>query len=158
MESIDKLREYFKKMEPRYTAEQPEYLMMYVCADIVFPMLDLIEHEYERELADHYILLPIDADGEPIHVGDVMETENGIREVDALQKSSRKWSIGLVPVGGGAFSWRDAETLLHHHVQTVEDVLTEFVATLMERGELSNGGAQTIAEYAAKLRLAGDGE
>ena len=37
---------------------------------------------------------------------------------------------------------------------TVEDVLTEFAAKLIERGELTNGAAQTIAEYAKRLTLA----
>lgn len=37
---------------------------------------------------------------------------------------------------------------------TVEDLLTEFTARLIERGELTNGAEQTIAEYATKLRLA----
>ncbi len=45
-----------------------------------------------------------------------------------------------------------------HHLHrrptpTVEDVLTEFAAKLIERGELTNGGAQTIAEYAKRLQL-----
>lgn len=44
----------------------------------------------------------------------------------------------------------------HYHAPTVEDVLTEFAAKLIERGELTNGGAQTIAEYAAKLMLKED--
>ena len=105
-----------------------------------------------------YMPYPLDAEGEPIHIGDVMESENGIREVDVLQKSSRKWSVGLVPVGGGVFSWHDAETL-HHHAPTVEDVLREFADRVCNSGhQWGLDAAETIAEYAAKLRLAGDGE
>ena len=40
---------------------------------------------------------------------------------------------------------------------TVEDVLTEMVAKAIERGELTNGAAQTIAEYAKRLTLAKEG-
>ena len=98
-----------------------------------------------------WVRLPLDADGVPIHVGDVMETDNGIREVDALQRSSRKWSVGLVPVGGGAFSWHDAETLRHHRAPTVEDVLREFADGLGV--PVANS---YLAATAAKLRLAED--
>lgn len=114
--------------------------------------------EYGSMVAREYVKLPVDADGECIHIGDVMETDNGIREVDVLQKSSRKWSVGLVPVGGGAFSWHDAETLRHHRVPTVEDVLTKMLEQAVGYSDAHTTVAlNTIAEYAAKLRLAGEG-
>lgn len=128
---------------------------------------DRIDAEHQKairelnNLADASVLLPVDADGVPIRVGDVMESKNGIREVDALQKSSRKWSVGLVPVGGGAFSWHDAETLLHHHAPTVEDLLFSYGQSCIRVSNEAETDAakQTMLtklreEYAAKLRLA----
>jgi predicted Ser/Thr protein kinase len=64
----------------------------------------------------------------------------------------------LFYIDGENAEWTAARNKRHHHEPTVEDVLREFAAKLIERGELTNGGAQTIAEYAAKLRLAGDAE
>lgn len=134
-------------------------------------MNDALYHANDKNMAElGWVRLPKDADGMPIRVGDVMETDNGIREVDVLQKSSRKWSVGLVPVGGGVFSWHDAETLHHHHAPTVEDVLLEcchkYHSLLIDdMNDAINGverdyiaPSEVIAEYAAKLRLAGDAE
>lgn len=143
---------------------------------VINAIADRIDAEYQKairelnNLADASVLLPVDADGGYIHIGDVMETDNGIREVDVLQKSSRKWSVGLVPVGGGAFSWHDAETLRHHHAPTVEDVLRECIANvcrsntqLHEQGcppltmeDIDEELDEYINEYASKLRLAGE--
>ena len=50
--------------------------------------------------------------------------------------------------------WLKKNECLFKPKPTVEDVLTEMVAKVIERGELTNGAAQTIAEYAGKLRLA----
>ena len=57
MESIEKLRERIK--HHLIGCEQD----WYVLAD-----------EIEREVAEKYMLLPVDADGVPIHVGDVLHT------------------------------------------------------------------------------------
>lgn len=62
-------------------------------------------------------------------------------------------ALGVFVREGNDYIWYNAE-FLHHHVPTVEDVLTEMFAKAIERGELTNGAAQTIAEYAAKLKLA----
>ena len=120
------------------------------------------------ESEDGWVRLPVDADGVPIHVGDVMETEdNRIFNVDVIQVSSRKWSIGLVTTLDSTFSWHDADRLRHHRTQTVEDVLREFAEKMNENmgmytgevidaDEWRDADRQTIAEFAAKLRMAGD--
>lgn len=112
----------------------------------------------EGDMADFgWIRLPKDADGEPIHVGDMMERGKARGSVVALMLSKypKKW--------GGRLHWgvqlegEQAPTALdlafhHHHEPTVEDVLREFVDALdIDRCDDFNA---TIAEYAAKLRLA----
>ena len=105
-----------------------------------------------------WIRLPKDADGEYINIGDVMESKGSNLlfgessfEVRSMRCDECGWEV-YDRLGG-----RYVPSLLrHHHAPTVEDVLTEFAAKLIERGELTNGGAQTIAEYAAKLRLRED--
>ena len=159
MESIKRLREYVNGIA-NVSSMTKANMSIYI--DSIDKEVDEMWHALtidakpmtdENMAADGWVRLPVDADGEYIHVGDVMETDNGIREVDVLQKSSRKWSIGLVPVGGGAFSWRDAETLCHHHAPTVEDVLREFFSRYVTTKPKEEDDA-IIAEYAAKLRLA----
>ena len=96
--------------------------------------------------------LPKSADGEYIHVGDVMEwCDSG----ETLTVEGIGSDV-LFYIDGENAEWTAARNKRHHHEPTVEDVLREFAAKLIERGELTNGGAQTIAEYAAKLRLAGE--
>ena len=126
---------------------------------------DRIDAEHQKairelnNLADASVLLPVDADGERIHIGDVMEWVSpyedykpAIRTVDGVgEQAFFAWTKE-----DGRYAQYEARAYRHHHAPTVEDVLTEFAAKLIERGELTNGGAQTIAEYAAKLRLAGD--
>ena len=124
------------------------------------------EHAYAPE--SHYMMLPKDADGVPIHVGDVME---GVDKYDSLKKVMGKVitvsfeSDGTTEVAIQAWnsdgkSWHrayldpNASVYHHYHATTVDDVLTEFAAKLIERGGLTNGAAQTIADFAAKLCLA----
>ena len=111
----------------------------------------------DGELAENgFIRLPVDADGEIIHVGDVMEAEdNCIRKVDAMQVSSRKWSIGLVTTFDSAFSWHDADSTRHYHAPTVEDVLQKLLEQAVGYSDAHTTVAlDAIAEFAAKLRLA----
>jgi len=110
-----------------------------------------IEH-LEDELAHC-----MDADNVPVSIGDRMEW---VRYKDDDPTIVRTVS----GIGNGVFfAWSDeqgryaqyeAHAYRHHRAPTVEGVLTEMVAKVIERGELTNGAAQTIAEYAGKLRLA----
>lgn len=105
---------------------------------------------------DKTITLPLDADGVPIRIGDVMDFTKNVRGLTVLGigiVDASESSLGVFVREGNDYVWYNAE-FLHHHTPTVEDVLTEMVAKLIERAELTNGGAQTIAEYAAKLKLA----
>jgi hypothetical protein len=132
--------------------------------DDIHAIADRIDEEHQkaiRELnnfADASVLLPVDADGVPIHVGDEMEYGRAHGRVIALMLSNypKKW--------GGALHWgiqlegEQAPTALdgffhHYHKPTVEDVLREMLDAW---GELPSNATNEaiIAEYAAKLRLA----
>jgi hypothetical protein len=64
--------------------------------------------------------------------------------------------LELITDGISDGTWVRARKMRHHREPTVEDVLREFVDALdIDRCEDFNA---TIAEYAAKLRLAGDAE
>ena len=128
---------------------------------------DRIDAEHERvraesiidmtdeSMAEHgWVRLPKDADGEYIHIGNELD----VGFVARIVITDDEWPPYL-------YAYKETPHILtqhfcnevsHYHAPTVEDVLTEFAAKLIERGELTNGGAQTIAEYAAKLQLRED--
>jgi len=149
---------------------------------------DRIDAEHERELREtgedivrdvkrEWVRLPLDADGVPIRIGDVME---GADKYDSLKKVVGKViavsfeSDGVVDVAIQAWnsdgiSWHRAyldqyaSVYRHHHEPTVEDVLREFAERYLDYEGVPSAGRRGIGEalmdeYAAKLRLAGDAE
>lgn len=108
----------------------------------------------ENMLAEGWIRLPKDADGEYVHIGDLMAYADNTkaREVVALVPPA----VFLTEDGP-----RYADMCRHYHAQTVEDVLFEFAQfwsdeELTDIEHLQPDAAQTIVEFAAKLRLAGE--
>lgn len=110
-----------------------------------------------------YTPLPVDADGVPIHVGDVMDGYSKTIEVVELRIGRSGWV--LISRDGNGYA--DCAAFTHHHAPTVEDVLREFAQEMNENLGMYTGEAidadewheadeRTIAEYAAKLRLAGE--
>lgn len=98
-----------------------------------------------------YVALPEDADWVPINVGDVLDGYGKTIEVVELRYGRSGWVI--VSRDGNAYA--DCAAFTHHHAPTVEDVLEEFVARWMETHHDDIPALK--AEYAAKLRLAGEG-
>ena len=97
-----------------------------------------------------YVALPLDAEGVPWHLGDVTENGNTVR---GLGFDQRGWHFV------NTVNDIDPSIHRHHHEQTVEDVLREFADRVCNSGhQWGLDAADTIAEYAAKLRLAGDAE
>lgn len=99
-----------------------------------------------------YTPLPVDADGEPIHVGDVMEERSGHTfEVASLMVfgGSDNWLVLSDPRNFSSF--REPHDIRHHHAPTVEDVLREFAYGLGVPVADSY-----VAAAAAKLTLRGD--
>lgn len=104
----------------------------------------------------HCIERPKDADGEDIHIGDVMRwlDEDAPNKVDCMHLCGDGWWVFAHGVGV-----RPKE-LRHHRAPTVEDVLREFVqefidyATCIDDHEVTDA----IEQYAKRLKLAGDEE
>lgn len=116
---------------------------------------DRIDERIERE----YVKLPVDADGVPIHVGDVMWERSGHTfEVASLMAfgGSDNWLV--LSDARNFSSFREPHDLRHHHEPTVEDVLREFAEKITD-SQIPNVHPtyeEAIAEYASKLRLAGE--
>ncbi len=109
------------------------------------------------EMAEHgWIRLPKDADGEYIHVGDVLTDGEYTFRVDELAAfGDGSWSIRNED--GNAWAACD---VTHHHAPTVEDALREFAEKITDSQipGVHPTYEEAIAEYAEKLRLAGDAE
>lgn len=99
-----------------------------------------------------YVKLPVDADGEPIHVGDVMDGYGKTIEVVEIRHGRSGWVI-ISRDGNG---YADTFAFTHYKPPTVENILLEFVDRWCTRPDI--GDEDILAKYAAKLRLAGDGE
>jgi len=167
--AVDRLREY--------VANAPASSMGEMARSIVLNYCDAIEREAgdptgarrfaERleaaasERADvtlfgvDYTPLPVDADGEAIHAGDVLDGYGKTIEVVELRYGRSGWV--LISRDGNGYA--DTFAFTHHHAPTVEDVLREFA---MRTDQIPNDKSgiepfnALVAEYAAKLRLAGE--
>lgn len=137
-------------------------------ADCLTAIADRIDAEHERELREtgedivrdvrrEWVRLPLDADGVPICVGDkVTEHEDGHTfKVDGFMDWDGEWWVFM----------RDgiqapASRCTHHHEPTVEDVLREFAEKVIDSQipSVHPTYEEAIAEFAAKLRLAKEGE
>lgn len=106
----------------------------------------------DENMAEHgWVRMPIDVDGIPIRVGDILtdgEYTFTVCELAAFGDGS--WSIRNED--GNAWAACD---VIHRHATTVEDVLREFADRVCNSGhQWGLDAADTIAEFAAKLRLA----
>lgn len=110
-----------------------------------------------------WVKLPVDADGVPIHIGDEMVLQHEAAEkpytVQSLTWDGEDWYFTCNEGFFNACGWE------HYHAPTVEDVLREFADEMnqnlgmysgeaIDADEWRDADAKTIAEYAAKLRLA----
>lgn len=107
--------------------------------------------------------LPEDADGVPIHVGDVVTMqllfggESKPLVVDRMELShGRDGDLWCVALDTDKECWNQPSLMRHYTPPTVEDVLREFSCVLMGKREFDGDVTEAVAEYAAKLTLRGD--
>lgn len=116
---------------------------------------DVNEHQDLEYVAlakryDNTITLPLDADGVPIRIGDVMEWPDGDDEPFEVVGIGENGT--LFYMYDGSCEWTNAKNKVHH-APTVEEVLREMLDAW---GELPSNATNEaiIAEYANKLKLA----
>ena len=150
MKSIDSMRKYVLTA-PSICSTTRAILVCYI-------------DNIEREVAD-MVPLPVDADGVPIHVGDVLDGYGKTIEVVELRYGRSGWV--LISRDGNGYA--DCAAFSHHHAPTVEDVLADVAdraANLtgsyheggMNGDEYMDSMSALVTEYAAKLRLASNEE
>ena len=106
---------------------------------------EIIASEIEREIAEKYIELPVDADGVPIHIGD--EMENGEYRGKVTDMS---WDGHFCHVYHGSIAIAPCD-YTHVEPRTVEDVLRDCCNEWNEHcGDDWESGV--YAKYADELR------
>lgn len=139
MESIEELRKYCKDRDA----------LLVLTAYKLNELADAIE----AEVAERYVALPLDADGVPVRIGDVMEWDDtSTAEVVGVGDGT----FFYVEDGEAQADWSCAKYKVHHYEPTVESTLREMLAEIGEGGVYAED--VLLAKYAPRLRLAGDGE
>jgi hypothetical protein len=119
--------------------------------------------EIERDLQRHYIALPLDGNGEPVRVGDVMETRRDSKqlpnyrfEVHAIHYHDYGEGCSLTEASCSTVHYHPSECV-HYHEPTIEDMLREFYvhAVRGKEAHAEDVDEDVIAEYAKKLQLKG---
>jgi len=108
----------------------------------------------QRELDDRYQLLPMDADGEVIHVGDKMAYGDHVFMVCGVGRESDVSSVYYTEEGG--YDAYIAGVCHHYHKPTVEEVLREFAVACEDAGNAGPEVQRLAGEYAKKLQLKED--
>ena len=148
------------------TDELRKWAKEHLSRSSILVIADRIDAEHQKairelnNLADASVLLPVDADGEIIHVGDMMERGEARGHVIALMLSEypKKWGGGLhwgVQLEGEQAPTALDLTFHHYHAPTIEDVLTEFALKAAGR-ECMTLRSDLVDEYASKLQLRED--
>lgn len=120
--------------------------------------------EQQQYIDEHYLLLPVDADGVPIHVGDELRGY-GLQDGGAIVKALNGTMVIVGRLEGGenyaksGLLWSASETR-HYNPRTVEDVLVDMLETAVGYSDAHTTVALGAVErYAAEIRdlLGGDG-
>ena len=172
MSITDELRKYADRLSDE-AARKSEHGFSPV-AMALEAIADRIDAEHERELREtgedivrdvrrEWVRLPLDANGVPIRVGDVLTDGEYTFVVDELATfGGGSWSIR----SDDGNAWKACD-VTHHHKPTVEDVLRDVVTlchnTWKEESpfhfydvdDVMKSG--NIAEFASRLRLAEEG-
>ena len=146
-ETVLALRSELNCIADRIDAEHEEAIQQVLMGEGSVPATDenMAEYGWYRALC---------ADRKPMLLGDRMEWANGTFIIHELKFTE-----------GGCTTWDSehgytvhADECRHHHAPTVEDVLREFAAKVEPSWRVTELPNATLAEFAARLRLAGDGE
>lgn len=132
---------------------KPEYgWTMGACSTLRETLVGWLEQYDPADWADVYLAeqglvrLPVDADGEVIHVGDEVQDKDG--KVDVVMNftlhHNGTWSIRTFG------TWVRPDELTHYHAPTIEDVLREFWGEVGTSGDAHLD--ELVAEYADKVR------
>lgn len=108
-----------------------------------------------REVEERYVELPKDADGEYVHIGDVMDCGEhfGIQEVEGFIHGAVAFTV--CDPQPARICTCPAHMTHHYHEPTIEDVLRNFAEKITDSQipGVRPTYEEAIAEYAVKLQL-----
>ena len=129
-----------------------------------------LEHDLEDargwlvQWHDRAVMLPTDAEGIPFRVGDHVQVPGGLPDeglppvsgtIERMTLRKTGWLVRVFAEGKGRVFL--PEYVRHAQAPTVEDVLQKMLEQAVGYSDANTTVAlNTIAEYAAKLRLAGE--
>lgn len=148
MESIEKLREWAREVtnsSPDENIVSPEFVAK-ACGRKALLIADAIE----AEIAERYMELPVDADGEPIHVSDKMQY-HGCEPFTVCAVAPaviHTWAAVKLGERKTTYDYNPAQCT-HYKPRTLEDVL-----------QSAGVSVAAIEDVAAEIRelLSGDAE
>ena len=158
MESIDKLRGWASYMlEGQLDRERDiHYLAQEIEAEFkererqLQQCITAVDDEWRDIVAHDYMKLPLDADGVPIHVGDMIvmfdNPDGNDYRVSAIMEDA-------IYADGGFYKFM-AVHVRHNKHRTIEDVLYDFGRDERwnDEGESAAVEREIIAKYAAEIR------
>ena len=110
------------------------------------PSIESCIDEIEHEIAERYMLLPVDADGVPIHIGDVM---------DVLKDGAIVRGVGENSFESSWCRYENAASYRHVKPRTIEDVLRD-VMKETRLADMTND--EVVTQYADAIRELTGGE
>ena len=148
MESIDKLRKTLKDC-----TKEAGVVDKFDTYWITAKACDMLIDEIEAEIAANYLELPVDADDEPIHMGDTVEGELVFDDATAkgtvttyhIHDNDEPDTVYIkVDCGNGTWTIKELRIKRCHHVKprTLEDVLEDYVVEYQTRHARSEFGAE----------------
>ena len=160
LESIEKLRELACDING---SEIVDHMQLYPSCVFDGAWLDSWHCEFdrvlealEREIAEKYMLLPVDADGVPIHVGDHMQATD---DVDEDGKPYRQLVTGYtmsLPDGNGKLWFTDDDGVSYdprYSCHVKPDPVKELLCDMIHEYGCTDALTEAVAEkYAERIR------
>ena len=152
MESIEKLRELNTFGSVKIDGDLVATDMLMVCA--TKEKINEIADEIEREIAEKYMLLPVDADGAPIRCGDkIHRTTSAVDNVVKVIGVSEREFFFNGPNFMEPGIKKNVCNAVRHAPRTLEDVLTDFANEVARQGhQIGLTGHELTMRYAAEIR------
>ncbi len=153
--AIEKLRESLKDCTNEAGVEPNRFDTYWITAKAC----DILIDEVEAEIAERYTLLPVDAEGVPIHIGDYLQLGESRGHVIALTYcpcNELPWEWQCDSDG----DWYNTKFAHHAKPRTLEDVLRD-VMTDFADADFNDETIEIItARYIGELRelMEGDAE
>lgn len=164
MKSIEELRKVLKSCTNEAGIEPNKFDTYWITAKAC----DMLIDEIEAEIADNYMRLPVDANNEPIHVGDNLHSDETGRNFPCrgynltLQGSKKWWTVECCYDSySGTSEYVSAKSCRHVKPRTLEDVLVDMLEAAVGYSDAhTDVSLVAVEKYADEIRelLGGDAE